>query len=463
MNELKKNMVFTSDVVDLTHEGQGVVKIGGFPLFVENALPGEQIEVRVTKVGKNFGFGRLERLIKQSPFRMTEINLDYLRTGIADFGHLQYEQQLEYKQKQVVELLHKTAHKENFPVEPILPAEQTTAYRNKAQVPVREINGQIETGFYRKNSHQLVPISDFYIQDPIIDNLVNTIRDGLRAFGQASKIAYNEQTRKGWLRNLVIRRAYHSHEMMLVFVVTNAKFPFPQKEFLAELIEKFPELKSIQLNINKTDGSFILGKKYVTIYGSDTIKDTMLGKTYEISAPSFYQVNTSQAEKLYQTAYEFAELKQEDTIIDAYSGIGTIGLSVADQVARVYGMEVIPAAVTNAIRNADLNHFNNVKYEVGAAEEIMPQWLEDGIKPDVIFVDPPRKGLDERFIETATKVGARSVIYISCNPATFARDVIRFEQNSYQLERVRPVDLFPQTHHIELVGKFTNVEKNNIM
>ncbi|WP_374285823.1 23S rRNA (uracil(1939)-C(5))-methyltransferase RlmD [Lactococcus sp.] len=454
MNELKKNMIFEAEVVDLTHEGQGVVKIDGFPLFVDNALPGEQIEVRVIKVGKNFGFGRVEKILKASPHRVTDISLDYLRTGIADFGHLTYEEQLVYKQKQVVELLKKTAKKKDFPVEPILAAGQTTKYRNKAQVPVREINGQIETGFYRKNSHQLVPISDFYIQHPRIDALVNFIRDFLRKYDNASKIAYNEQTRKGWLRNIVIRRAYHTEEMMLVLVVTSDKFPIDKQAFLSALTTEFKDLKSIQLNINNSDGSFILGKKYLLLYGKSSITDSMLGKRFEISAPAFYQVNTAQAEKLYQTAYEFADLSETDTIVDAYSGIGTIGLCVADQVAQVYGMEVIPAAVENAKLNAKNNELHNTNYVTGKAEQVMPQWLEAGVKPDLIFVDPPRKGLDEQFITAATQMQARAIVYISCNPATFARDVVRFEENGYLLEKVRPVDLFPQTHHIECVGKF---------
>ncbi|CAM3022242.1 23S rRNA (uracil(1939)-C(5))-methyltransferase RlmD [Lactococcus hircilactis] len=454
MNELKKNRVFETEVLDLSHEGYGVVKIGGFPLFVENALPGETIEVRVTKIGKSYGYGRLEKIIIPSEFRKNNIDLDYLRTGIADFGHMTYEAQLRFKQKQVVEVLHKIAPKEEFSVLPIIAAPEATKYRNKAQVPVRAINGQLETGFFRKNSHQLIPITDFYIQNPEIDQLIAFIRDELRKLGSANKIAYDEEKRRGWLRNIVIRRAHHTGEMMLVLVVTSPQFPFDKTEFLSVLTENFDTLKSIQLNINTSNGSYIFGKKWEILFGQATIEDTMLGKKFQISAPAFYQVNTAQAEKLYQTAYDFAELKKTDHIVDAYSGIGTIGLCVADQVSQVYGMEVISEAVENAKINANLNNLHNINYVTGTAEHVMAAWLADGISPDVIFVDPPRKGLDEQFIEAATQMNARTLIYISCNPATFARDVVRLKTKGYELKLTQPVDLFPQTHHIEVVGQF---------
>ncbi len=454
MINFRKNDVFEAEVIDLTHEGQGVVKIDGFPFFVDNALPDEKIQMKITKVGKNFGFGRVEKRLVASPKRVNNLNLNYLRTGIADLGHLVYEEQLIYKRKQVVELLHKTAGKTNFPVSETISAENPTKYRNKAQIPVREINGQLETGFFRKNSHELVPIEDFYIQNSEIDQLVLFLRDEFRKYFLTSLSIYDEKTREGWLRNLVIRRAYHSGEIMLILVVTSAQLPFDKEIFLTALSKKFPTIKSVQLNINSSDGSFIFGKNFILLSGNNFITDTMLEKKFEISAPAFYQVNTPQAEKLYQVAYEFAELKPTDCVIDAYSGIGTIVIGMADKVSQVYGMEVIPEAVENAQHNAHLNGITNTHYEVGTAEKILPEWLQKGIVPDVIFVDPPRKGLDESFIEAATATTARALVYISCNPATFARDVVRLENCGYFLDKVQPVDLFPQTHHVELVGNF---------
>ena len=407
--------------------------------------------MRVLKVGKSFGFGRVDEFISQSEHRTTQLNLDYLRTGIADFGHLTYNEQVKFKQKQVVDILRKTAGKEDFPVSPVIESIKTIKYRNKAQIPIQMVNGILTTGFYRKNSHSLIPVEDFYIQHPEIDAVVLFLRDEFRKINLQ---AYDEKTRKGWLRNIVVRRGFHTSEMMVSLVVTSKKLPENVDLVIDKLVEHFTNIKSVQLNINNGTGSFILGKEFVLLYGKDFITDLMLDKTYQISAPAFYQVNTPQAEKLYETAFEFAELKPGDIVIDAYSGIGTIGISMADRVAEVYGMEVVPAAVENAKRNAQLNELENTHYEVGTAEKIMPKWLDEGIKPDVIFVDPPRKGLDETFIKSATATNPLRIVYISCNPATFARDVVRFENEGYILDKVQPVDLFPQTHHIELVARF---------
>lgn len=449
MTNFKKNDLIEAQVIDLTHEGQGVVKIDNYPFFVDNALTGEKIIMRVLKTTKNYGFGRVEQMLEKSPFRVDSLQADYLRTGIADLGHLTYEEQIKVKQKQVVDVLRKNAGKADYPVLPTVASEATSKYRNKAQVPVQEMNGLLTTGFYRKHSHILVPMENFFIQNEEIDQLVKFTRDLLRKLGLE---AYSEKTRRGLLRNIVVRRGYNSGEIMLVLVVTADKVP---TEIVASLLEAFPNLKSIQLSINNDPGSFILGKTFKILYGENYITDQMNGLDFQISAPAFYQVNTPQAEKLYQLAYDFAELKPTDTVIDAYSGIGTIGLGMANKVAKIYGMEVIPQAVENAKVNAKLNKIENAHYEVGTAEEIMPKWLKQGIKPDVIFVDPPRKGLDETFIKAAVATKPRSIVYISCNPATFARDVVKFEEGGYMLGKVQPVDLFPQTHHVETVALLT--------
>ncbi|MCL2676916.1 MAG: 23S rRNA (uracil(1939)-C(5))-methyltransferase RlmD [Streptococcaceae bacterium] len=450
MQEFKKNQIYEVEIIDLSHEGLGIAKIDSFIFFVENALPEERINMRITKIGKTFGFGRVEHFIKKSIHRVESLDLDYLRTGIADLGHLQYTEQLKFKKNQVIHLLRKIAKREAVGVYDTIGMGSPLSYRNKAQVPVREINGRLETGFFRKNSHDLIPIENFYIQNSEIDRLILFVRDLLREHGV---IAYDEKRRTGLIRNLVVRRGHYSGQIMLIFVLTSKNFP-KLEEIKTSICAKFPNIKSILLNVNTSNGNSILGQEMHTIFGQDYITDSMLDKTFQISARAFYQVNTEQAEKLYQIAYEYAELRNTDTIIDAYSGIGTIGLAIADEVQKVYGMEVVRQAVEDANNNAQVNNIDNANYQVGSAEEVMPEWIDNGIKPDVIFVDPPRKGLDEAFINAATATGARSIIYISCNPATFARDVVRFEEMGYQLEKVQPVDLFPQTHHIECVGKF---------
>jgi 23S rRNA (uracil1939-C5)-methyltransferase len=451
MTNLNKNDIVEVQVIDLTHEGAGVVKIDGYPFFVENALPGEIIELRILKTGKKFGFGKVENYLQTSEHRVSSINLDYLRTGIADFGHLDYAEQLKFKRQQIVELLRKTAGKTDVPVFETIASPETTQYRNKASIPVRAINGVLSTGFFRKHSHSLVPVEDFYIQQPEIDAVVLAVRDLLRKYGLK---AYNEIEKTGFVRNIVVRRAHATGEMMIIFVTRKASF-FKVDGILHELLATFPMIKSVMQNVNASTGNAIFGTEWQLLAGQAYITDQMLGRQYQISAPSFYQVNTPAAELLYQTAIDFAELKPDDVVIDAYSGIGTIGLSLADKVKHVYGVEIIEAAVENARKNATLNQLTNVTYVTGKAEQVMADWLADGVKPDVILVDPPRKGLDETFIHSATSVGARCIVYISCNAATFARDIVRFESQGYTLEKVQPVDLFPQTHHIELVGLIT--------
>ena len=444
---VKKNQELEVTVVDLSHLGMGVAKIDGYPIFVENALPQEKILVRIVKVGKKFGFGKMLSIIQKSPYRQEVENEDLLRTGIAPLSHLKYEQQLAFKQEQVRNVLKKTAKMPEIQVEKTIGMQQPFGYRNKAQIPIRKIDGILQTGFYRKNSHELIPIDHFFIQDPAIDAAIIVIREILQQFEVK---AYNEKNNSGFLRHIVIRRGYQTHEMMVVLVTR--KEHFFQGEKIAQAIqEKLPEVVSIIQNVNPKQTNVIMGNQEKVLLGRSDIHDQLLGKTFRISAKSFYQVNTPQAEALYQKAFDLADLEKDDIVIDAYSGIGTIGLSLADQVKHVYGMETIAQAVTDAQENAKLNHIENADYITGKAEDVMSKWQKEGIQPDVIFVDPPRKGLDQSFIETACQMKPGKFIYISCNPATMARDLKVFAEQGYFTDSIQPVDLFPQTHHVETV------------
>lgn len=445
---LSKNDIIRVEVVDLTHDGLGVVKHEGKVFFVDNALPNEEIDMRVLKVGKNISYGKVEAFIRQSPHRQQDLSLDYLRTGIADLGHLAYDQQLLFKQEQVKKSLSKIAGLTDLDVLPTLGMVTPLAYRNKAQVPVRRVNGQLETGFFRKQSHDLLPLSDYYIQHPEIDQLINATRDLLRRFDLKP---YDEKEHTGLIRHILVRRGHYSGELMLVLVTTRPKI-FRIDQLIQNLTEQFPKLVSIIQNINDQKTNVILGQDFRTLYGKDTISDQMLGNHYAISAQSFYQVNTEMAEKLYQTAIDFAELTTDDVVIDAYSGIGTIGLSFAKQVKHIYGVEVVEKAVQDSRQNALQNGISNVTYVCASAENAMINWLNQGIKPSVIMVDPPRKGLTESFIKTSSAVAPEKIVYISCNPATMARDIKSYAQLGYKLTKVQPVDLFPQTHHVECVS-----------
>lgn len=455
---LSKNDIVQVEISDLSHDGLGIAKHEGFVFFVENALPGEIIQMRVLKVNKNSGFGKVETYLTTSPMRQKKLDVTYLRTGIADLGHLLYSQQLLFKQKQVQDSLYKIAGISNVEVKETIGMEYPYAYRNKAQVPVRRVNGQLETGFFRKHSHELVPISDFYIQDKEIDRLIAFTRDLLRRFDIKP---YDEKEQSGLIRHLVVRRGHYSGEIMLVLVTTRPKV-FRINQMIDSLVAEFPAITSILQNINDKPTNVIFGKAFTRLYGKETITDTILGNQYCISAQSFYQVNTTMAEKLYQTAIDFSELTADDVVIDAYSGIGTIGLSFAKEVKAVYGVEVIEAAVRDAEKNAALNGITNAYYVADSAENAMANWCQEGIKPTVIIVDPPRKGLTESFIKASAAMQPDKITYISCNPATMARDIKRYEELGYKLQKVQPVDLFPMTHHVETVTLLSklNVDKH---
>ncbi|WP_049491965.1 23S rRNA (uracil(1939)-C(5))-methyltransferase RlmD [Streptococcus constellatus] len=451
---LKKNDVIEVEIVDLSHDGAGIAKAEGLVFFVENALPSEKILMRVLKVNKKIGFGKVEEFLRTSDQRNENLDMAYLRTGIADLGHLNYPAQLDFKRKQVKDSLYKIAGVSDVEVAPTLGMEQPLGYRNKAQVPVRRVNGQLETGFFRKNSHDLLPIEDFYIQDPVIDQVILFTRDLLRRFDLKP---YDEKEKTGLIRNLVVRRGHYSGEIMVILVTTRSKI-FRVEQLIERLVEAFPAIDSIMQNINDQNNNTIFGKDWQTLHGRDYITDRMLNNDFQIAAPAFYQVNTEMAEKLYQTAIDFSELAADDVVLDAYSGIGTIGLSVAKQVKQVYGVEVIPEAVENSQKNAEINGITNTHYVCDSAENAMANWSKQGIKPDVILVDPPRKGLTESFIESSVSMEPKKIIYISCNPATMARDIKLYQELGYKLKKVQPVDLFPQTHHVEVITLLSKLD-----
>ena len=293
-----------------------------------------------------------------------------------------------------------------------------------------------------------MPIEDFYIQDPVIDQVIVALRDLLRRYDLKP---YDEKEQSGLIRNLVVRRGHHSGEIMVILVTTRPKI-FRVEQLIEQVIKQFPEIVSVMQNINDQNTNAIFGKEWRVLYGQDYITDQMLGNSFQISGPAFYQVNTEMAEKLYQTAIDFAELSEEDVVIDAYSGIGTIGLSVAKHVKDVYGVEVIPEAVENSQKNASINGITNAHYVADSAENAMTKWSKNGIKPDVIIVDPPRKGLTESFIKASVAMQPEKITYVSCNPATMARDIKLYQELGYELKKVQPVDLFPQTHHVEAVS-----------
>lgn len=450
-----KNEECKGQVIDLTYQGNGVVKLEHYPIFIPNALPGEEITFVVTKVTRHFAWGRALSWQKKSPDRVELKDNRYLQTGITPLGNLNYEAQLRFKQHQIKELFEK-AHLDDVEVLSTMGMAKPYRYRNKAQVPVKLIKGQLETGFYRRGSHDLVPIEDYLIQDPAIDATILAVRDQLRKFHIQS---YDEQTGRGCIRTVMVRRGYYSHEVMVVLVTNTKKLPHAA-EITAALVEQVPDLKTVVQNINDQNTNRLLGTTNHTLYGSGTIQDRLLGIQFTISPLSFYQVNPQQTERLYQNAIANAGLDGSQTVIDAYCGIGTISLAVAQHAKKVYGVEIVPEAIADAKQNAKNNHIENAEFVVGKAEEQMAKWQEAGLKPDVLIVDPPRKGLGEELIEAAGKMAVPKVIYVSCNPATLVRDVQRFMEQGYHVAKpVQPVDMFPQTTHVESVTVLERTER----
>ncbi|KRL28130.1 TrmA family tRNA (uracil-5-)-methyltransferase [Limosilactobacillus frumenti DSM 13145] len=450
-----KNEEYPAKVVDLTYEGNGVVKIDDFPVFVPNALPGEKITVRITKVASHFAWGRVMEWQSKSPDRVNVKDKKYIQTGIAPLGHLKYAAQLKFKQHQIKELLEK-AHLADIEVAPTMGMDKPYHYRNKAQVPVKLIHGQLQTGFYKRGSHTLVPIEDFYIQDPKIDEAVVVVRDLLRKYHIQP---YDERTGKGVIRTVMVRRGYYSHEVMVVLVTNTKRLPMAD-QIVDGIVAGVPEVKSIVQNLNDKKTNRLLGDKNKTLWGAPEIHDQLLGIDFAISPLSFYQVNPQQTERLYQTAIDNAGLDGSQTVIDAYCGIGTISLAVAKNAKQVYGVEIVPAAIDDAKHNAKRNGIKNAKFVVGKAEEQFAKWQEAGLKPDVVIVDPPRKGLAESLIEATGKMAPKKVIYVSCNPATLVRDIQRFADHGYHVTKpIQPVDQFPQTTHVESVTVLERTEK----
>lgn len=450
---MQKNQIVELEITDLSYEAMGVAHYEGLTIFVNNALPGEIVKAKILKVKKKFAFAKIEKIIKESPDRVKVKLNQWVQTGLASLAHIKYDKQLEFKRNQVVNLLHK-ADLDQIKVDQTLPSPEETGYRNKAQVPVRAVNGQLEIGFFRRHSHDLVPLTNFFTTDPEIDRVLIAVRDILRKYKVP---AYDEVHNKGEVRYLDVRRSKATGEIMVILVCLHRDFP--QLPKVAAEISQIPDVTSIILNHNPKKTNVILGKNDYVVFGEDHITDKIGDVKFRISPQSFFQINSLQTPRLYNLAIEKADLKPDDVVIDAYSGIGTIGLSVAKHVKAVRGMEVIKPAVDDANANAKLNGITNAEYVVGKAEEVMPRWVNEGLKTDVIFVDPPRKGLTPEFIDAAVKTNPKKIVYISCNPATQVRDLQLFHEQGYDFNEIDPVDMFPQTPHVESVAVLEKAEK----
>ncbi|EKB45388.1 23S rRNA (uracil-C(5))-methyltransferase RlmCD [Solibacillus isronensis B3W22] len=445
---IKKNDRQTVYIEDLTHDGNGVAKIDGYPLFIQGALPGETAEIHVMKTLKNYGFAKVVNILEKSPDRVEAPCVYFSQCGGCQLQHLSYEGQLKWKQNMVANVM-KRLGKIDAPVHPVKGMEEPWHYRNKSQIPfAQNESGQMVAGFYKTKSHSIVDMERCLIQTGEADVVMADLKRELEILGVRP---YDEKSHQGMLRHVVVRKGRATGEVMVVLVTKSKKFP--QASAVIEKIRALiPNVTSIVQNVNGEKTNVIFGNDTFTLWGKDTIEDTIGNVRFEISARSFYQVNPVQTEVLYKQALDYAQLTGNERVIDAYCGIGSISLFLAQKAGHVMGVEIVEQAIEDAKRNAALNGFTNTYFEAGPAEEVIPRWYKEGKEADVLVVDPPRKGCDEALLSTIIEQKPKRVVYVSCNPATLARDLRILEDGGYKTQEVQPVDMFPHTTHCEAVA-----------
>ncbi|MDA3731455.1 23S rRNA (uracil(1939)-C(5))-methyltransferase RlmD [Niameybacter massiliensis] len=445
---VEKNKFYEMTITDIGTNGEGVGKINDFVVFVPEAITGDQLEVKILKVKKNLAYGKIEKILSPSP-RRSEVTCEVAtKCGGCQLQHMSYEAQLEWKQSKVYNALTRIGGLKDIEVLPTLGMEAPAHYRNKAQYPIRKENGKVQIGFYMSRTHKVVDWSTCGIQDKRCEQIIEIVRN----FLEVNNISiYDEETHKGLVRHLMIKTGFYTGEVMVCLVVNGNELPHSDK--LLEALHAVEGLTSVLLNINKAKTNVILGHEVKVLEGRDYIIDTIGDLKFKISALSFFQVNPEQTKVLYDKALEYAELEGSETVWDAYCGIGTISLFLAQKAKKVYGVEIVAPAIENARENAALNDIHNAEFFVGKAEEVIPEQYANGLTADTIVVDPPRKGCDQALLETLVKMNPKKIVYVSCDPATLGRDLGYLDQQGYKVEKVQPVDMFPHTTHCETVVK----------
>ena len=448
---MQKNDIVTLEVTALSSEGSGVARHDGMVVFIPLSAVGDVAECRILKVQKSYAYARIERMITPSEHRVEPDCEAFGRCGGCALRHISYPEELRAKEQFVRDAMERIGEL-NIPIEPIISTGVTERYRNKAQLPVASIDGRPVCGFYSQRSHRVIPCDDCKLEPEVFSDISREILD----YQQKNSLScYDEESGKGLLRHIYLRRGHHSGEIMVCLVVTEKTRAY---DALADILkEKFPQIKTVILNINSERTNVILGKRNVNIFGDGKICDAICGVEVEISAHSFYQVNTAAAELVYKKAAEYADLKGGETLLDLYCGAGTVGLSMADGAGRLIGVEVIADAIENAKKNALRNGIKNAEFIVGDAGTIAQSLAERGERPNVITVDPPRKGCDQKTLDAITAMSPDRIVMISCNPATAARDVKYLCERGYRAEKVCPADMFPRTSHVECVIYITKI------
>ena len=447
MIPVRRGQVYEIRIERLGTSGEGVGRYENFTVFIPQALPNERVLTVIEEVKKTYARGRIQKILQESPARVTPLCEIYDECGGCQLQHLSYEEQLHAKRAQVVDALTHIGKLPQILVNETLRADAPWNYRNKMQFPIGLHKERLVVGCFAQGSHRIINTENCHIQRSANNELANTVRE------VAEKLhipVYNEDTHKGILRHIV-GRVGRGNELMAVIVTATKQLP-RAKDFVRLLRERLPHLVSVHQNIQTYRNNVIMGRDTELLWGRPTILDTLGRLNFHISPRSFFQVNTRQAERLYEQALTYADLHGTETVIDAYCGTGTITLFLAQKARKVYGIEIVQPAILDARKNARDNHVKNAEFIVGDATAVMPALYKQGIRPDVVVVDPPRAGCTETVLRTFANMKPQRIVYVSCNPATLARDLAILKELGYLAQEVQPVDLFPQTSHVENVA-----------
>lgn len=442
---IKKNDDIVLKIEDMTSEGSAVGHFDGMAVFVRGAVTGDEIVAHIIKAKKNYAIGIVKEIVTPSEYRITSDCPVSDKCGGCSFRNMTYAAELQYKQNRVADAVKRIGHID-APVMDIIGADTVDNYRNKAQYPVCVSNGKLVAGFYAYKSHRIVPCTDCRLQQQAFKDIIDVVAKWAE---ESAVTSYDEQTGKGLLRHIYIRKAPKTGETMVCLVI-NGNFVPNEKDLIGKLSAD-DSIKSICLNVNKQNTNVILGNQTKVIYGTDTITDELLGKKFVISPESFYQINHDQCEKLYTKAAEYAGLTGNEAVVDLYCGVGTIGLTMADKAKQIFGIEIVPQAIKNAKINAKLNGIDNVEFFCGDAFDGAKELEKRGITPDVVILDPPRKGCQKELFNVIEKMNPKRIVYVSCDCATLARDLQILADKNYQTVELTPTDMFPRTPHVETV------------
>ncbi len=455
----RERIINPGDEVELTiesinHQGDGVGRYRGMAIFIPFTVPGEEVVVRIQEVKKNYASGSLVKMLAASEERVTPRCHAFESCGGSRFQHISYPLQLKLKGQIVTDALKRIGKIPNPVVHDVYGMENPWSYRNKVQFQVNTVDGKIKLGFFEEGTHSLVPTTECHLVDRQIQDIAGAVEDALN---KHKITAYDWETGAGLLRHVIIRRGLNTSKIMVVFVTSGENSP-ALLTISKELRSTIPAIVSVMRNINSGRTRHVFGQESVLLSGQSTITETLGGLQFKISPTSFFQVNSLQTEILYEKALEYAGLTGRETVLDVYCGTGTISLFLARRAARVFGFEVSKEAVQDAAANALLNKIVNVEFIAGKAEERLPRLVAQGVRPDVVVVDPPRQGIEKRAMQAIADMEPLRIVYISCDPATMARDVNFLYHRGYELKEVQPVDMFPQTSHVECVVLMSNVK-----